>query len=78
MLSSAKLHISESRLMRKRSLIKILKSKGPRTDPCGTPILITLRYFYVNQFLPFEDGYPDNCTLSEGYLYLVHKLPILQ
>ena len=38
MLSSAKMHISESRLIRQTSLMKMLSSRGPSTDPCGTPI----------------------------------------
>ena len=33
MLSSAKLQISESSLMRHRSFMNMLKTKGPRTDP---------------------------------------------
>ena len=38
MLSSATLHISESRLIRQTSLMMMLNSRGPSTDPCGTPI----------------------------------------
>eukprot|EP00493_Phyllostaurus_siculus_P009129 UN09243 len=47
--SSAKLQISQSNLIRQRSFINMLKSNGPRTDPCGTPILFCSRHFAVNQ-----------------------------
>ena len=38
--SSAKLHILELSFMRNKSLENMLKSKEPRTDPCGIPTFI--------------------------------------
>ena len=34
--------VPQSKLIRQTSLMKMLKSRGPSTDPCGTPILIFL------------------------------------
>jgi len=42
--SSAKELIIQSTSILKRSLIKIINSKGPRIDPCGTPDLILRRF----------------------------------
>ena len=39
-LSSTRLSISKLDLMRNKSLMNMLKSKGPRTDPCGIPSLV--------------------------------------
>ena len=36
--SSSELHISYSRSLQNRSFTKTLKSKGTKTEPCGTPI----------------------------------------
>ena len=41
MLSSAELHISDFFMEKNKSLINILNKRGPRIDPCGTPILIS-------------------------------------
>ena len=35
--SCAKWKVDEFLIAKLRSLIKIKKSKGPKTDPCGTP-----------------------------------------
>ena len=41
MLSSAKLHISDLIWRRNKSLMKMLKSKGPKIDPCGIPAMMS-------------------------------------
>ena len=41
MLSSAKLRTSDFAMDKNKSSMKILKRRGPRIDPCGTPILIS-------------------------------------
>ena len=55
-LLSAKLHVSQSRSMRQRSLIEILRSNGTNSN------LDFLRYFYLSQCLPFDDF-----ILSKGF-----------
>ena len=40
-LSSAKLHISDLMWRRIKSLTKMLKIKGPKTDPCGIPVIMS-------------------------------------
>ena len=49
--SSEKLHISDSISIRKRSLTKMLKSKGKRTDPFGIVIEIWFAELYVDPIL---------------------------
>ena len=51
-LSSAKLHKDPLLIMKKTSVIRILKKNGPRIDPCGTP------WFGV----PHLQKYPLNFT----------------
>ena len=36
--------------------MNMLKSKGPKIDPCGIENFILLRYFYVPQSLLFDGG----------------------
>ena len=64
MLSSAKLHISESRLIRQTSLMKMLKSRG----------LVHRSLWNPKVFLPFDSGYLDNYTVNLKYLCLIHIL----
>ena len=53
--------------------MNMLKSKGRKTDLCRAPIFYSiLRYFFVNQSLPFDDGNQDSYTLSKGYLNKIH------
>ena len=40
-LSSAKLHISDLTWRRYKSLMTMLKSKGPKIDPCGIPVIMS-------------------------------------
>ena len=40
MLSSAQLQTSDFVIEKNKSFMKILKRKGRRIDPCGTPVLI--------------------------------------
>ena len=40
-LSSAKLQTSDFVMEKNKSFMNILKRRGPRTDPCGTPVLIS-------------------------------------
>ena len=65
-LSSAKLHISDSRFMANRSFLKMLKSNGPRTEPCGTAIFIFVVNSYMNQSLPSGIGFLGNYIRDEG------------
>ena len=76
-LSSAKLHISNSRLMRNESFIKMLKSIGPKAEPCGTPIFIFVVKFYMNQSLPFGIGFLGNYIRADGCHCYVHMPLIL-
>ena len=39
--SSAKLQISDLVMEKNKSFMKILKRRGSRIDPCGTPVLIS-------------------------------------
>ena len=40
-LPAAKLHISDLIWRRKKSLMKMLKSKGPKIDPSGIPVIMS-------------------------------------
>ena len=51
--SSAKLRIFYSCSKWNISFIKILKKKGPRTEPCGTPIETHFGELYANHTLTF-------------------------
>ena len=42
-----------------KSLIRILNNKGPNTDPCGTPLIMSTRelksaFILILCFLPFK------------------------
>ena len=50
-LSSASFTISEFSKNRKRSLRYVLKGKGPRMDPCGSPSIILLHELYCEVIL---------------------------
>ena len=45
-LSSAKLQIFVFSMKRKRSLINMLNNKGPKFEPCGTPLTISYQSLY--------------------------------
>ena len=47
----SKLHVSDSISRRNRSLIKMLKIKGPRKEPCGITIEICLAELHVDPIL---------------------------
>ena len=58
-LSSAKLHILYSSMKKTRSLIKTLKSSGPKIEPCETPDVISSQLLKVEPifalcFLPVK------------------------
>lgn len=72
--SAKKLHISNSRLIRRTSLMKMLKGRSLIQILVGPQFRFYLRYFYANQFLPFDNDYLENCTSRENYLFLIHKL----
>ena len=60
-LSSAKLHISDLIWRRNKPLIKLLKIKGPKIDPCGIPAIMSYQELKKdNQFQFFVYDYLDN------------------
>ena len=46
-LSSAKLWIEEDSMKKKRLLIEKSNRSGPAIEPCGTPVMIFLKWLYV-------------------------------
>ena len=52
-LSSAKLHILDSSMKKTRSLILMLKSSGPKIEPCGTPDVISIQLLKVEPIFTF-------------------------
>ena len=42
LVSSAKWYVFQNLILLCRSLIYMRKRSGPRSDPCGTPVIITL------------------------------------
>ena len=52
-LSSANLHMSDFSINKKISLIKILKSRGPRMDLWGIPLVTLTQSPYEEPIFPF-------------------------
>ena len=53
-LLSTKLHISDFKINKKISLIKILKNRGLRIDPWGIPLVtLAILHYIKSQFLSF-------------------------
>ena len=55
-LSSAKLHISDLIWKRNKSLIKMLKSNGPKTDPCGIAVMPRAKRTFQFFFYYYSDN----------------------
>ena len=75
-LSSAKLHTSDNLITKNKSFMYILKSKGPKIEPWGTPLIISYQELYEEPISFFAHGEKDNEESMRILSYQFHTIPI--